>query len=118
MDDQSLDITKTLDKLIDLLKSSDPYQIILFGSHATGHPNEHSDIDLVVILDNDHVAKTYQERLDKSVRIRKSVIEINRKVALDLLVYSKEEWRIVKEYGNVFIDEIEKTGRVIYEKAS
>jgi len=31
MDEQSLDITKTLDKLIDLLKSSDPYKIILFG---------------------------------------------------------------------------------------
>ena len=91
MDEQSLDITKTLDKLIDLLKSSDPYKIILFGSHANGHPNEHSDIDLVVILDNDHVAKTYQERLDKRLRIGKSVLEVNRKVALDLLVYSKEE---------------------------
>ena len=110
---QSLDI---LDSLVALLKSSDPYKIILFGSYANGHPNEHSDIDLVVILDNNHVSKTYQERLDKRLRIRKSVIEINRKVALDLLVYSKEEWRIVREYGNPFIDEIEKTGKVIYEK--
>ena len=114
MDGQTPDI---LDSLVALLKASDPWKIILFGSHANGQPNEHSDIDLVVILDNDHVSKTYQERLDKRLRIRKSVIEINRNVALDLLVYSKEEWRIVKEYGNPFIDEIEETGKVIYEKA-
>jgi len=106
-----------LDSLVVLLKSADPFKIILFGSYANGSPNENSDIDLLVILDNDHVSKTYEERLDKKIRIRNSVIEINRKFPLDILVYSKEELNIIKENGNCFIDEIEKTGKVIYEKA-
>jgi predicted nucleotidyltransferase len=46
---------------------SEPYivKIILFGSYARGNPNEHSGIDLMVILDNNHVSKTYEERLNK-----------------------------------------------------
>jgi hypothetical protein len=36
---------------------------------------------------------------------------------MDILVYSKAEFKIVKELGNPFIDEVESTGRTIYEKA-
>jgi len=113
-----MDIDTTLNNLVASLQSSDPYKIILFGSYANGNPNEHSDIDLMVILDNDHVAKTFQERLDKRLYIRRLVLEINRKIPLDILVYSKAELDIVKEYGNQFVEEIEKTGKIIYEKAS
>ena len=72
----------------------------------------------MVILDNNHVSKTYQERLEKKILVKNLVIEINRKIPLDILVYSKEELNLIKAYGNCFIDEIEKTGKVIYEKAS
>jgi predicted nucleotidyltransferase len=113
-----MDFNTVLDNLIFSLKPSDPYKIILFGSHAKGNPNENSDVDLMVILDNDHVSKTYAERLNKKVLIRNLVLEINRKVPLDLLVYSKEELNLLKKYGNYFIDEIEKTGKIIYEKTS
>ncbi|GHV30349.1 nucleotidyltransferase [Spirochaetia bacterium] len=113
-----MDINKVLDSLIFSLKSSDPYRIILFGSYAKGNPNENSDIDLMVILDNNHVSKTYEERLNKKISIRNLLLEINRKIPLDLLVYSKEELKLIKNHGNYFIDEIERTGKIIYEKAS
>ena len=112
-----MDIDVVLSNLVTALKPSNPYKIILFGSHANGTSNEHSDIDLMVILDNYDVSKTYEERLEKKVSINKLVLEINRKVPLDLLVYSKEEFKIVKDYNGYFFDEIEKTGKVIYEKA-
>ena len=114
---KDMDFNTVLDDLVDSLKPSDPYKIVLFGSYANGTPNEHSDIDLMVILDNNHVSKTYEERLKKKVSINNMVLEINRKVPLDILVYSREEFNTVKSYGNYFIDEIEKTGRIIYEKA-
>ena len=106
-----------LEELIFLLRPSDPYKIILFGSHAKGNSNENSDVDIMVILDNNHVSKTYTERLNKKVHIRNLLLEINRKIPIDILVYSKEELNILKNYGNYFIDEIEKTGKIIYEKA-
>ena len=107
-----------IDQLLEALKQSDPYRIILFGSYAKGTADENSDIDLVVILDNNDVAKTYNERLKKKLYINKLVRKINYKIALDILVYSREEYKIIKNYGNYFIDEIEKTGKILYEKAS
>jgi predicted nucleotidyltransferase len=113
-----MDINAVLDNLIFSLKSSDPYKIILFGSYANGNPDENSDIDLMIILDNDHVSKTYEERLNKKIFIRNLLREINRKIPLDILVYSREELNLIKKHGNYFIEEIEKTGKIIYEKAS
>ena len=112
-----MEIKAILNNLVDSLKPADPYKIVLFGSYANGTPNEHSDIDLMVILDNYDVSKTYKERLDKKVYINKMVLDINRKMPLDILVYSREEFNIVKDYNDYFFDEIEKTGKVLYEKA-
>jgi predicted nucleotidyltransferase len=107
-----------IDQLLEALKQSNPYRIILFGSYAKGTANENSDIDMMVILDNNDVAKNYEERLQKKLYINKLVRKINYKIPLDILVYSREEYRIVKNCGNYFIDEIEKTGKILYEKAS
>jgi predicted nucleotidyltransferase len=112
-----MDINVVLNNVILSLKPTDPYKIILFGSYANGKPNEHSDIDIMVILDNNHVSKTYEERLNKKVAVRKLLLEINRKIPIDIIVYSRAEFNMVKQYGNNFITEIEKTGKVIYEKA-
>ena len=106
-----------LDQLLEALKQADPYRVILFGSCARENANENSDIDIVVILDNNDVAKTYEERLKKKLYINRLVRNINYKIALDILVYSKEEYKIIKKHGNYFIDEIENTGKIIYEKA-
>ena len=113
-----MEINSILNDLIDSLKASDPYKIVLFGSYANGNETEDSDIDLMVVLDNNDVSKTYKERQNKKLYIRKLVREINYRMALDILVYSKEELKKIKEYGNYFIDEIERTGKVIYEKVS
>ena len=112
-----MDLNVILEQLIFSLKPSDPYKIILFGSCVKGNLTENSDVDIMVILDNNHVSKTYEERLNKRISIRNLVLEINRKIPLDILVYSKEELNLIKQHGNYFIDEIEKTGRIIYEKA-
>lgn len=113
-----MDINTTLSSLVSSLKPSDPYKIILFGSYAYGNPDENSDIDLMVILDNEHISENYEERLNRKIFIRNLVFEINLQIPLDILVYSRAELKRMKEYGNYFIDEIEKKGKTIYEKAS
>ena len=107
-----------IDQLITALKQADPYKIVLFGSYANGTADKDSDIDMMIILDNNDVSKTYEERLNKKLYINRLIRTINYKIALDLLVYSKEEYKIIKNNGNYFIDEIENTGLTIYEKSS
>jgi predicted nucleotidyltransferase len=107
-----------INQLLEALKQPDPYRIILFGPYAKETADENSDNDMVVILDNNDVAKTYEEILKKKLYIKKLVRNINYKIALGIPVYSKEEYKIIKNYGNYFIDEIEKTGEIIHEKAS
>jgi predicted nucleotidyltransferase len=111
-----IDINAVSDALVEALKPSDPYKVVLFGSYANGNPTEDSDVDIMVVLDNNDVSKTYEERLNKKVGIRMLIIELSRKIDIDLLVYSKEELKMVKEYGNTFVIDVEKTGKVIYEK--
>jgi predicted nucleotidyltransferase len=113
-----MNINAILNNLISSLQPSNPYKIVLFGSYAVGSPNEHSDIDLLVILDDDNISETYTERLNKKVFVRNLIFDINEKIPLDILVYSKAELKKVKDYGNSFIEEIERTGKTIYEKAS
>ena len=118
MTNTGINLSTTLNNLVVSLKPSDPYKIVLFGSYANGNLTDHSDIDLMAILDTDHISTTYQERLDKKLYIRRLLREINREFALDLLVYSKAELKKIKEYGNTFITEVERTGKIIYEKVN
>ncbi|MDR3248145.1 MAG: nucleotidyltransferase domain-containing protein, partial [Treponema sp.] len=74
-----MEMDKTIKDLVDSIKTSDPYKIVLFGSYANGNPREDSDIDIMVILDNNDVAKTYKERLNKYLSIQRLVREINYK---------------------------------------
>ena len=47
-----------------LVEELDPEAIYLFGSHAWGEPDEDSDVDLMVIVDEEDA----RERFEKSVR--------------------------------------------------
>ena len=57
---------KLLPYLRVLIEQSHPYQVILFGSYAYGEPDEHSDVDLLV------VKEIKQSRLRDAVEIQRA----------------------------------------------
>ncbi len=57
-----MDSNKYLPELLEALKQSDPYKIILFGSYANGTAKEDSDIDILIILDSDNVSDNFRQR--------------------------------------------------------
>jgi len=90
-----------------------PFKVMLFGSYANGIPCEDSDIDLIVILNNEDMPENFSKRMENHLKVRKHLWEINKEIAMDVLVYTKAEWNKLTETDNSFIREVMKTGKVI-----
>lgn len=93
---------------MDKLKNYNPEKIILFGSTARNETDEYSDFDLVIIKKTD---KQFLQRLVEVV----DFLPLH-SPAIDLLVYTPEEFERMKEDENPFIEQVIKDGKVIYEK--
>ena len=110
--------TKYIPAIINNLKGIDPYKIILFGSFVKESANDDSDLDLFVILNSQKISKTYKERMSNKLLVRQKIYELSKKVPIDLIVYTKGEYDIIVKNGSSFCNEIEKTGKVLYEKTN
>lgn len=113
-----MEVNYVLNQLVERLKAADPYRIVLFGSYAKGIATRDSDIDLMVILNNDYIPLNYSDKLERNWKVKKLVLDINYEYPMDFKIYSRAEFKNLKEIGSFFIDEIEKSGKTIYEKWS
>ena len=91
-----------------LIEKYDPEKIILFGSFAYGRPKENSDIDLMVIKKTN---ETFGQRLRKMANT-----VINVPIDRDIIVYNPREWQRALRQKNPFIAEIDKKGKILYDK--
>lgn len=99
-----------IEEIKDRLKVLNPAKIILFGSHAQGATAPDSDIDLIVVLNKETSSGSFKERMSDTVAVRKLLADINRQVALDILVYSKQEWQVLLDAHGSFSREIVSKG--------
>jgi len=93
-----------------ILEEMEPYEaerIILFGSHARGEADEYSDLDLVVIKDTD------ERFLDRLARVYELAPESG---AMDVLVYTPDEFTTMLEEGRAFVEQVVQDGIVIYDR--
>jgi predicted nucleotidyltransferase len=111
-----MDDGKYIPQIVNNIKELNPYKIILFGSRANGGFSEDSDVDLIVVLDSPGIAKNYDEKMKNKLLVRRQIYELNKKIPIDLIVYSKEEYNMVSESGSSFSKEMRDTGKVLYEK--
>ena len=107
--------TKYIDEIVEKLKLIDPYLIILFGSYAYGSPDEDSDIDVLVVTNDDFIPKTFDERLEYKLAIKKMIRDTAKKVPVDLLIYSRPMFEKFKELNSSFSKEILTRGQKLYE---
>ncbi|MDR1811559.1 MAG: nucleotidyltransferase domain-containing protein [Candidatus Fibromonas sp.] len=105
-----------ISRIVQSLMGLNVYKIILFGSYATGTATEDSDIDLVVILNTEEFAKTFDDRMDRRRPVSTALLEINYQFAMDIIVYSKGEFDYLKSKEDFFVREIEETGKQLYGK--
>ncbi len=98
-----------LERLLEFLLAQEepPERVILFGSFAQGRKDEWADLDVVVIQPTD---------LPFIQRTRRLLQDFDPQVALDVLVYTPEEFTELTETRPFFRDEILAKGKVLYER--
>jgi uncharacterized protein len=105
---------------IELLKEHliglNPYLILLFGSYAYGKPNEESDIDLLVVTNDNFIPKNFKEHSLIYLKVSKAIRPVKNKIAVDLIVYTLPMYRKFMEQNSSFAFEIKNRGKVIYER--
>jgi predicted nucleotidyltransferase len=87
-----------------------PYQVVLFGSHAYGRPDLDSDVDLLVIMDSN-------ESMAQRIRHVMEVAKV-RFLPMDVIVRTPEEMAERLAMGDFFLAEILEEGKVLYHRES
>jgi len=98
------------ERIRELLQPLHPEKVIVFGSYAQGEAGRDSDIDLIVVLDSEVVPATYRERLMNRLLVRRALDALNRDYALDVLVYTRPEWKRFQDSGSAFAREVANEG--------
>ena len=101
-------VKSELDRYVSFIsKMNGVIQIYLFGSHAYGSPSNNSDIDLMVIVNDD--IDTLKLMRDVSLGI------MNRQVSLDILVDKISDFTELSEPNRVTLQrEIKNNGVLVY----
>jgi predicted nucleotidyltransferase len=94
-----------------IVETGNPLSIILFGSYVQGQIGINSDLDILVVV-NDNIKNCRQE----SVRIRKSLRGIL--MPLDIIVVRKGELSKFADTPGLIYASALKEGKVVYGKAA
>lgn len=95
-----------------LVTKYQPEKVILFGSAASGHLHQDSDVDLVVIKKTD---QRFYDRIGDVLHVLWSGPTTPR-VGVDVLVYTPEEFLKMSQDNYFIRDEVIGKGRVLYEQ--
>jgi len=99
-------IRTELDKHVDFISSvTGVLQIYLFGSYAVGEPHKNSDIDLMVIIENN------LDPFKTAYKIRRGLTDTD--LALDIVVNRKSAFEEASENSS-FQKSIKENGVLLY----
>lgn len=104
---QEIALEQIMYKLISVYQ---PKKVILFGSWAYGQPDEHSDIDLLIVKETD------ASPLERRVRVRRLVADAKRRIPFSPLVLTPDELEQQLDAGNPFYREILARGKELYSR--
>jgi len=89
-----------------LVAAAHPKQIILFGSHARGDADDHSDVDLLIV---ETIVPDRYEEMIRLNRVLKGLL-----LPVDLLVVSEHEFESRSRMPGMVEHTASREGRVLY----
>ncbi len=101
--------------IVEKLKTTNPERIILFGSYASGTPSGESDLDILVVTDDDFLPATFSEKSKVFLRISKMLSEIKKEIPVDLIVHTKPMHKKFLDMDSLFAKNLYSKGKILYE---
>jgi predicted nucleotidyltransferase len=92
-----------------LVAAAQPLKVILFGSHARGDADDHSDVDLLII------EPTVSNRYEEMIRLNRALKGML--MPVDLIVISEQEFEARSRIPGTVEHAACKEGRVLYAAA-
>jgi len=96
-----------------IVDTAQPDRVILFGSHANGNTNANSDVDFLIVEEEEFGPD--RKRAEEFMRIREALSDFL--VPMDLLIYSRAEFDRWKESSGHVIGRAVDEGRLLYERS-
>ena len=90
-------------------------KVVLFGSYAKGTQTEDSDIDLLVVTNDNYVPDSFAQKMEIKLKIANALNTIRKYADIDLIVHTKPMYDRFIQLDSGFKKEIISTGTVIYE---
>ncbi|MFA5781004.1 MAG: nucleotidyltransferase domain-containing protein [Bacteroidales bacterium] len=102
-------------QLRDKLSELNPYLVLLFGSYAYGTPHIDSDLDIIVVLNDNTMPATFKEKQSLYLKVSPYTRPVAKQIPVDLIVYTIPMYEHFKEMKSSFSKEIIQKGIVLYE---
>ena len=91
-----------------LVDKFNPQRIILFGSHARGTADEHSDVDLLIVASFKGKRRTVVVEIDRALR--------GIGFARDIVLLTPEEFERDRDIPGSVARPASKEGKILYER--
>jgi len=102
--------------IVERLRGLDVQKVVLFGSHAWGQPGADSDVDLLVVLDEEAVPETSTEHGRLHQRVARHLRDIEREVPIDLIVHTRPMHRDFLNRDSMFARKVNREGQILYDE--
>ncbi len=106
---------KYIQQLKEKLAELNPYRVLLFGSYADGTPDADSDIDLLVVTNDNFIPQSFKEKHEIYKQVSQKIRPVKCLISIDLIVHTKPMYQKFIEQNSSFAREITTRGKIIYE---
>lgn len=110
-----MDKNEIINKVRKALNHLNINKAILFGSYAKGIQKIDSDIDLLVVTNDDFIPQSFAQKMELKLKVASALWSLREYNDIDLIVHTKPMYEKFILLNSGFKNEILKTGTVIYE---
>jgi predicted nucleotidyltransferase len=90
-------------------------KVILFGSYSKGTQTDDSDIDLLVVTNDNFIFESFAQKMEVKIKIANALNSLRKFADIDLIVHTKPMYDRFIQLNSGFKKEILSSGSVIYE---